>query len=57
MYISMNNSIGKLLAVSALIGTILLTLLGGLALVIHSLRRVNLTLLLDLNKNSKRDNS
>lgn len=43
----------RLLAVSVLIGTTILTLLGGLALVARSLRNVDLTLFLELKKDDR----
>lgn len=47
----------RLLAVSVLIGTTILTLLGGLALVARSLRNVDLTLFLELKKDDTREKS
>jgi hypothetical protein len=49
----MDSSSKKIFSTSALIGTILTTLLGGLALVVRSLRNVNLTLYLELKKDDK----
>jgi hypothetical protein len=43
----------KLLSTAVLIGAILLTLLGGLALVVRSLRNVELKLNLELKKDDK----
>jgi hypothetical protein len=43
----------KLLSTGALMGAILLSLLGGLALVVRSLRNVDLTLLLNLKRDDK----
>jgi hypothetical protein len=49
MFDSSNTSY-KLISTSVLIVSILLSLLGGLALVVRSLRNVNLTLFLELKK-------
>lgn len=43
----------KMLSVGALVSSILLALLGGLALVVRSLRNVNLNLHLNLKKDDK----
>lgn len=43
----------KILATAALIGVTLVALLGGLALVVRSLRNVQLSLHLDLKKDDK----
>ena len=43
----------KILTTSVLVGTILVTLLGGLSLVVRSLRNVDLTLFLDLKRDDK----
>lgn len=51
----MNDTSKKTLAVSVLIGTILVTLLGGLAFVVRSLRNVDLTLFLELKKDDTRE--
>jgi hypothetical protein len=46
----MDKSHNKIFSVSVLIGVLLVSLLGGLALVVRSLRNVGLTLVLDLKK-------
>lgn len=50
-----DQSSRKLLSSGALISAILLSLLGGLALVVRSLRNVDLTLLLNLKRDDKGD--
>jgi len=42
--------VNKIISTSILIGVLLISLLGGLALVVRSLRNVSLTLNLDLKK-------
>lgn len=51
----MDKGPNKIASTAILIGVLLATLLGGLALVLRSLRNTRLSLLLDLKKNDAED--